>query len=53
MPNPLIKGTDTQAEIKSFTIVREVLHNQWHSQNRVVGRAQVGHIYSAAQCAES
>ena len=26
---------------------------QWHSQNRVVGRAQVGHIYGAAQCTES
>ena len=27
MPNPLKKGTDTQVEIKSGVVVREVLHN--------------------------
>ena len=27
MPNPLKKGTDTQVEIKSVVVVREVLHN--------------------------
>ena len=34
-PNPVKKGTDTRVEIKNFVVVREVLHNNYRSQNLI------------------
>ena len=39
-----------QAFSKSDTLRRPL--GQWRSQNRIVARAQVGHIYNAAQHAK-
>ena len=47
--SPSVTITHMVDSVEPWYSVTETSIEQWHSQNRVVGRAQVGHRYGAAQ----